>query len=68
MKRAVKLVGFYHHIVTFAQNIVCAVVLGDSSKEGIAVKMALMHYVCTHRGCCGLTVGTGKTQSLVCLC
>ena len=65
MKRAVKLICFYHHIVTFAQNIVCAIVLGDTTEEGITVEMTLVHYMGTHSGCCGLAVSTRETKSLM---
>ena len=69
MERAVELVCFYHYIVTLIRkNVVCAVVLGYSSKEGVAVDVALVHDVCTHCGGACLAVCAGYAESVVCEC
>ena len=67
MEAAVELVSLYNHIVALiAQDIVCAIILGNSTKEGIAVHGALMHYMGAHRGSCGLPVCSCHTESFMC--
>ena len=68
VERAVKLVGFNDHKVGIGEDIVGAVVLGDTTQEGITVKMALVHDVGTHGGRGGLTVCTSHTESLMLTC
>ena len=65
METAVKLVSLNHDVVALAEDVVGAIVLGDSSEEGVAVYVALVHNVGTHGGCGGLAVGSGKAQTLV---
>ena len=65
MERTVELVGFNHHEVGVGEDIVGAVVLGDTTEECVAVKMAFMHDVGTHSGRGGLTVCAGYAESLV---
>ena len=61
VETAVELIGFNHDIVGVGEDIICAVVLGDASEEGIAVEVALVHDMSTHGGCCRLTVGSSDT-------
>ena len=65
MERAVELVGFYHHIVTTAENIVGGIVFGDASEEGVAVDGTLVHDMGAHGGCGGLAMGACHAESLV---
>ena len=65
VETAVKLVSLNHDVVALAEDVVGAIVLGDSSEEGVAVYVALVHDVGTHGGCGGLAVGSGKAQALV---
>ena len=49
VERTVEFIGLNHHVVAlFGEDIVGAVVLGDTSEEGIAVDAALVHDVGAH--------------------
>ena len=65
MERTVELIGFYYHIIGIGKNVIGAIVLGDTTQEGIAVQMALMHDMCTHGRCGGLTMSTCHTEAFV---
>ena len=66
MERTVELISFNHHVVAVVrEDIVCAVVLGDASKEGVAVNTALVHDMSAHRRGSRLAVSTSNTQSFV---
>ena len=66
VERTVELVGLYHHIVALlAQNIVGAIVLRDTTQEGIALHMTLMHDVGAHGRSGGFAMCTGKTKAFV---
>ena len=67
MERAVELVGLNDDIVALVgQDIVGAVVLGDTTEESIAVDMTLMHDMCTHCRCRCLSMCTCHAESLMC--
>ena len=65
MERAVKLIGFYHHIRTFlAQDIIGSVILGDSAQESITVNMTLMQNMSRHAAGGGLAMRACHAQCL----
>ena len=66
VETAVKLICLDDYEVALVrENVVGAIVLGDSSEEGIAVEMALVHDVGTHGRSRSLAVCTCHAQSLV---
>ena len=65
MKTTVKLIGLDDYKIGVGEDIIGAIILGNTSEESITVKMALMHNMGTHRRCSGLTMGTGYTKSLM---
>ena len=67
MERTVKLISFYHYIVTFLrQQQVCAVVLGNASQKRVTLHVRLMQQMCRHGGSGGLAMRTCHTESLAC--
>ena len=68
MEGTVELIGLDDHVVGVREDIVGAVVLRDTAKEGITVQLALVHDMGTHCRCGGLSMGSCHTESLVGLC
>ena len=66
VERTVEFIGLNHHVVAlFGEDIVGAVVLGDTSEEGITVDAALVHDVGAHGGSGGLAVSACHAKSFV---
>ena len=69
VERTVELVGLDHHIVAiFVQQIVCAIVLGDTTQEGVASHLAFVQQVCQHRRRSRFAVRAGYAQTLCAAC
>ena len=68
MERTVELVGFNHYEIGIRQDIVRAVVLGDTAEESVAVEMALVQDVGTHGARCSLAMCSCHTESLMVSC
>ena len=68
MEGTVELIGLNDYVVGIRENIVGAVVLRDTSEEGITIQMTLVHDMGAHGRCGGLTMSSSHTQSFMSLC
>ncbi len=67
MERTVELVCLNHNKVAMVrEDIISAIVLGYTTKEGITVQMTLVHKVCTHTGSRCLSMCSCKAKTLMC--
>ena len=67
MERTVELVCLNHNKVAMVrEDIISAIVLGNTTKEGVTVQMTLVHKVCTHTGSRCLSMCSSKAKTLMC--
>src|SRR5574344_1041043 len=65
VESTVEFISLNNYEIAVAQYVVGAIVLGDTSEEGIAVQMTLVHDMCTHGGCGSLSVCTSHTEAFM---
>lgn len=69
VEAAVELIGLYNDVIAaVGENIVCAIVLRDTTEESVAVDMTLVHDMGAHRRRSSLSVGSCHAKSFVSAC
>ena len=67
MERTVELVCLNHNKVAMVrEDIISAIVLGNTTKEGVTVQMTLVHKMCTHTGSRCFSMCSSKAKTLMC--